>query len=131
MKKVYVIKTGDDGTIAVATNKKEVVNIIKKYVEKCGNNLKLMNLVEGGNGELIRNERAKWDDLKFVETNNKAYWNKVYTNLCKQLRDEWFAYFELLFIRGEKENYLNSWDSISIDIQDFETNKLNGEKRNG
>ena len=110
MKKVFVIKTQDDGNIGVATNKKEVINIIKKYVEKCGNNLKLMNLVEGGQGNLIRDERVQWDDLKFVETSDKAYWDKVYTNICKQLRHEYFADLEPLYIRGEKENYLNSWD---------------------
>jgi len=124
MKKVFIIRTGDDGNIGVATNKKEVVNIIKKYVEKSGNNLRLMSLVEGGEGNLIRDERVKWDDLKFVETSDKAYWDKVYTNICKQLRDEYFADFEPLFIRGEKENYLNSWDLISIEIEEFNTNKL-------
>jgi len=124
MKKVFIIKTQDDGNIGVATSKKEVVNIIKKYVEKSGNNLKLMNLVEGANGELIRDERVKWDNLKFVETNNKAYWDKVYTNICKQIRETWTADFEPLFIRGEKENYLNSWNSLEIKIEQFQTNKL-------
>ncbi len=124
MKKVFVIRTQDDGTIGVATNKKEAVNIIKKYVEKSGNNLKLMSLVEGERGNLIRDEGIKWDDLIFVDVNNKAYWEKVYTNICKQIRESWIADFEPLFIRGEKENYLNSWDSLEIKIEQFQTNKL-------
>tara|TARA_R100001509_G_scaffold120201_1_gene74460 strand:- start:1140 stop:1556 length:417 start_codon:yes stop_codon:yes gene_type:complete len=127
MKKVFVIKTSDDGNISVATNKKEVVNIVKKYVQKIGKNLKAIKLVEGESGELVPSVFAT-EGWKTVEINDKAYWNKVYTNICKQLRDGYFAYFEFLYMR---DNDLNAWDSINIEIQDFETNKLNGEKRNG
>tara|TARA_Y100001951_G_scaffold64289_1_gene51515 strand:- start:770 stop:1147 length:378 start_codon:yes stop_codon:yes gene_type:complete len=123
MKKVFVIKTQDDGNVAIATNKKEVANIIMKYVQGGGKNLKLMNLVEGGNGDLIRDERIEWADLKFVEVDDKAYWNKVYTNICKQFKDSYHADFNPLFIRGEKHQFLNSWDSFEIQIEEFEVNK--------
>ncbi len=124
MKKVFVIKTSEDGTICVATNKKEVVNIIKKYVQKIGKNLKAIKLVEGEKGELVTSEFAT-DNWKTVAINDKAYWNKVYTSICKQLRGGCFAYFEFLYTRG---NDVNAWDSINIEIEEFETNKLNGDK---
>ena len=121
MRKVFVIKSEDDGNIAVATNKKEVVNIIKKYVQKIGKNLKAIKLVEGESGELIPSVFVK-EGWETVGINDNAYWNKVYTNICKQLRDGYFAYFEFLYMRG---NDFNAWDSINIEIQEFETNTLN------
>jgi|TARA_R100000482_G_scaffold124513_3_gene77578 hypothetical protein len=124
MRKVFVIKSEDDGNIAVATNKKEVVNIIKKYVQKLNSDKKLMALSEGENGWLVKNP-VKWFDLKFVSIDDKAYWDKVYTNICKQLRECRSAFFEPLYIKGEKQKFACPWDSLNFEIQEFETNTLN------
>ena len=79
---------------------------------------------EGENGWLVKNP-VKWFDLKFVSIDDKAYWDKVYTNICKQLRECRSAFFEPLYIKGEKQKFACPWDSLNFEIQEFETNTLN------
>lgn len=94
MKSIYVIKI-NDSNIGVATNKKEVINIIKAYIKTY--------------------ERPK----EFELIDHEVTWNRIYRNICKQFKISYCANIELFIRKGPNED-----DFTSIEIKEFEPNRL-------